>query len=1065
MSTRYKCLIPLIGLLIAGCGDDSGKKQSECPGGGTMCPDGQCYNLSFDNDHCGRCDNVCSETESCQAGVCDPIPIEARCIAPKLVCGDVCVDPRGDREHCGNCTTRCEDDELCKNSSCVKSCEAPETACSDGCHDLNSDTKNCKTCGHDCNAGLAEGETPYVCVNGDCVNDCPNGELICGGNCTNPKTSKNYCGASDDCKGANAGKVCAAGAECNDGICSCTNSGESVCKIGGELKCANAKSSETCGCDENGAGVNCSALPNIESGECGSDGQCNLVCSQNFDNCNGDAADGCETDLTTIENCGSCGNACDAANTTGAVCENGSCKYTCGEGAVLCDGSCADLSKDNDNCGWCGNKCTGKSSCQGGFCVIDSSECKDGYVEGISVVGYDGTEKTVKAYCIQDYDELVNYRDYLNSSNSMTDDGVIIPYPSAEDNPDNAYILMGNINMGSNTTWTPIGIGPTFKDAIFLGNGKKIYGTLINSGLFAITENAVIQDLNLELNINYKPQSNYYNYPGALIEIISNNVALRRIKEKGTIECYASQCGGIVGIVSGDCSSTLSQIDMEGTIYAIDGRSNVGGVMGVAEIKQIDHVTANVSIVSTKDDQYQQGLLAGRVYDSEKCAGKTALITDCHVKGSIKFSEEGEFAAEDTTHSAVIGGMIGQVDLNHLNLNIEKSSADAQIDMQPHYGGGLIAKIDTYDDVQLTISDCKASGSLDCWSNCGGLVGFMSYSNQAQNPGTKNVTNSHAKVDIKSESEYEQMDNFGGFVGDVTHSIIKDCTAAGKIETVASVNVGGFVGLAEKTTLSNVSFEGSVAGQNYVGGIGGYMTSNCIVENAIAKGTVKSGHTAGGLIGYAFDADRIENGVTFADVEGQMQCGSFIGQYRGGTLSNCVATGKTVCLGEGGVGGFFGNVSGLTTLKQIVSLSDITSETYSGGLAGSASDGPLTFENIFINGNVASNNGASGAIFGMAYIVSIDTLNNVYYWKSAEDMNLIGVGTGGIDLTGVKSFTYNSEKKPVLEDGTSLIEELKDTGKWLEGACKLTTGPGLANPGVYYIPVLKSLGMDICGND
>ena len=115
-----------------------------------------------------------------------------------------------------------------------------------------------------------------------------------------------------------------------------------------------------------------------------------------------------------------------------------------------------------------------------------------------------------------------------------------------------------------------------------------------------------------------------------------------------------------------------------------------------------------------------------------------------------------------------------------------------------------------------------------------------------------------------------------------------------------------------------------------------------------------------------------------------------------------------------------------------------------------------------MTGNLTSNLKDPGAIVGSAYRTTVQTLNNIYYWKSSEDLKIIGAGADGIDVTGVKSFTYNEEKKPILEDGTSLIEELKDTGKWLESACNLKTGPGVAHPGVYYIPVLKSLGMDIC---
>jgi hypothetical protein len=71
----------------------------------------------------------------------------------------------------------------------------------------------------------------------------------------------------------------------------------------------------------------------------------------NFADCNGDASDGCETDLSFSGNCGRCGHACNGAQFCGlgGCCENslpaGSYLATC-EGCSACEGVLQCLCKD-----------------------------------------------------------------------------------------------------------------------------------------------------------------------------------------------------------------------------------------------------------------------------------------------------------------------------------------------------------------------------------------------------------------------------------------------------------------------------------------------------------------------------------------------------------------------------------------------------------------------------------------------------------------------------------------------------------------------------------------------
>src|SRR5262249_28526621 len=94
-------------------------------------------------------------------------------------------------------------------------------------------------------------------------------------------------------------------------------------------------------------------------------------------NCSPSVADGCETQLGTMTNCGACGDTCSAPNTT-ATCDQstnpGTCSYSCVAGFANCNGTMSDgceidTQTDNNNCGSCGHVCPPGTTCQQGSCI------------------------------------------------------------------------------------------------------------------------------------------------------------------------------------------------------------------------------------------------------------------------------------------------------------------------------------------------------------------------------------------------------------------------------------------------------------------------------------------------------------------------------------------------------------------------------------------------------------------------------------------------------------------------------------------------------------------------
>ena len=345
------------------------------------CVMGRCARCASSDDcprgqHCdatrNTCDTGCATDTDCRRGADDagtgPV---SRCDTARGQCVECSTDDE--------CPVR----TICSEGACVpgcnerRGCSVGESCCRNACSDLTRDTANCGACGTRCDAPNAT----TSCAAGRCALDtCNAGYADCDGTIATgcevrlDSDARNCGRCGSACPDvSNATVACAAGRcgfSCNAGYADCDGNGANGCERnldadpGACGRCGNA----------------CPTPAGAQSILCGS-GACGFSCRPGLGNCDGDASNGCEADVqTSIAHCGACDNACPARPNTTPTCAAGRCGFRCAAGWGDCDGDASngcevDLTASVEHCGRCGNLCVvsgGTAACAAGACTVAS---------------------------------------------------------------------------------------------------------------------------------------------------------------------------------------------------------------------------------------------------------------------------------------------------------------------------------------------------------------------------------------------------------------------------------------------------------------------------------------------------------------------------------------------------------------------------------------------------------------------------------------------------------------------------------------------------------------------
>ncbi len=296
--------------------------------------------------HCHVCRDACPPTRAleCIGGVCN-CPAETSFVGP------------------------CSDEQLC---------------CGTGCENYLVDIDNCGECGNECNRVTAERNASQPaadqCVGGVCqcgaAGACGPNLMCCGAACVGYNDINN-CGACGNVCFSDASSPARMTCPAATLRCECAVANRADCNSNSADGCERDLQTDVNHCG--GCGNRCSFAN--ASAEC-TGGSCHIAsCNSGWGNCDGNEANGCETQLNSLSNCASCGTSCSRANAT-ATCATGSCAIAmCSSGWGNCDGNdgngCELRLNTTANCGGCGVGCAppfATGTCSSGSCQIMSCD-------------------------------------------------------------------------------------------------------------------------------------------------------------------------------------------------------------------------------------------------------------------------------------------------------------------------------------------------------------------------------------------------------------------------------------------------------------------------------------------------------------------------------------------------------------------------------------------------------------------------------------------------------------------------------------------------------------------
>ena len=576
-------------------------------------------------------------------------------------------------------------------------------------------------------------------------------------------------------------------------------------------------------------------------------------------------------------------------------------------------------------------------------------------------------------------------------------------------NSGKAYVLGADIDLSSETNWTPIeGFTGTLS-----GEGHSIKNLTIGS----------VNEENLGL---------FGTLQGTVQNLMVENA---QISSRGDI--------GKAGIVAGTNSGTIKDVVVTGSVVA-NYYDNVGGIAGYNNNGIISNCENQALVVGNNniggiagymsvngDNKADQNINNGEISGNSNIGGVFGYLTSQTVKTDDDFSYA---VAQNENNNSVngknnVGGVIGNI-------------TPAGKYSSSWYGVG-------YFTVSVFTNNGEVTGSGDC---VGGIIGYADRLSE--------VTVSENNANITGRNYV------GGYVGKSSGTTIK--IAENNSVITGNGYVGGIAGYAGM--IENAANNGDIvstavivedgSSRSYVGGIAGYCTGIINSQNTTNIIVQNSGSFVGGLVGYlrVNGNEQLSGNENSGDIQGQDSVGGIVGYATmstvktdkdfnytfsentnngsvngtsevGGIVGNLVGAGRyssswygfgyfdvSVCennaeiIGTGNnVGGIVGNATRLATMTVCENNADITGNNYVGGYVGNGSGANIR---LATNNNTIYGKGYVGGVAGICGEVESSTNNGLInstgvVVEDGSSMSYVG-GIVGY-CTGLINCTNNSD--------------------------------------------------------
>jgi len=588
---------------------------------------------------------------------------------------------------------------------------------------------------------------------------------------------------------------------------------------------------------------------------------------------------------------------------------------------------------------------------------------------------------------------------------------------AASANLGGSFVLGADIDASATSAWnsnegfTPIG---AINTAAFTGRFDGLDHTVSNLtidrtstnnvGLFGYTQpGATIQNL----TISGGSVAGAY-YSGLVVGY--SRGSLSTITVTGTVSATGGTdkgAGGIAGVNYGSLQGGTANV-------TVNGRDDVGGLVGL-NWGSISGSSASGNVSGS--NHYTGGLVGdnlGAVIDSHATGNISGLKGVGGLTGSTYGSIANSYATGTVTGTGTdIGGLTGILDARSIGSTLVPGSISNSYSTGnvtgPAEVGGLVGLIEvnsnatlsnSFYDVgavlingahQLTAGGIYHAQYVD-WFTHGEVLSIANYS--ATLP-----TGAGGFYDVSSVQGFEDMLGFvesnvaANFRLTANISLPQGVYApyfAGSFDggglTISNVsvvfpnsNLGlfGYLPSASKSIANLAVSNGTVTGNDYVGGLVGDAELGVSINASSFSGTVSGGQSVGGLQGYSSSPT---NSISNSYFSGSLTA-TTVYEYDGGLIGiNYGSVTKSFATGSVNSAGYGGGLVGENHAGGHVSNSYFSGSVNAGGYAGGVAGANYgAIDKTYAKGPVTSSNMAGGLVGS-----SFGTITNSFYDKSSN---------------------------------------------------------------------------------